>query len=139
VDRVARLLDIPFCVAGGIRTVYDADQVLNRSAGEIVLNCMNQDGVKKGYDCGQLARVRAATTLPLIASGGAGAIGHFEDVFRRSNVNGALAASVFHSGAIPIGALKRALASAGIVMRLPTVEPVVVNNKENRHEPRNKY
>ena len=189
VNRVAEVLDIPFCVAGGIRSVADAESVLNlgadkisinspalerptlidelvrrfgsqcvvigidslerdadyhvyqytgdpsrtqaarrktldwvreverRGAGEIVLNCMNQDGVRKGYDVVQLAAVRAATQVPLIASGGAGAMEHFKDVFEIAHVDGALAASVFHTAAIEIGELKRYLEAAGITIR----------------------
>ena len=189
VNRVAEVLDIPFCVAGGIRSVADAESVLNlgadkisinspalerpalidelvrrfgsqcvvigidsleregdyhvyqytgdpsrtqaaqrktlewvrevehRGAGEIVLNCMNQDGVRKGYDVVQLSAVRAATQVPLIASGGAGAMEHFKQVFEVAHVDGALAASVFHTAAIEIGELKSYLASAGIAIR----------------------
>lgn len=190
VNNVARLLDIPFCVAGGIRSLADAEEVLNRGAdkisinspaladpdligqlakrfgsqcvvigidsraegddwfvyqytgdpdktqaaqrrtldwvrevqergaGEIVLNCMNQDGVRKGYDCGQLAAVRSGCHLPLIASGGAGALEHFRDVFLDAQVDGALAASVFHSAEIPIPDLKQYLANNAIDMRI---------------------
>ncbi len=179
VEDVARVIDIPFCVAGGIRSVADARAVLNagadkisvnspalerpefiselaeafgtqcvvigidsrreadgsfavyqytgdekktikakretvawakevqaHGAGEIVLNCMNNDGVRKGYDIAQLKAVRTAVTIPLIASGGAGEMAHFRDVFTGAHVDGALAASVFHSGDIPIPALK---------------------------------
>ena len=207
VNRVAEVLDIPFCVAGGIRNLSDAETVLNlgadkisinspalenpglieilarrfgsqcvvvgvdslarepsngndinqlqsdsdyvvyqytgdpdrsrtsgrrtldwiteaqsRGAGEIVLNCMNQDGVRKGYDIEQLARVRAVCQVPLIASGGAGSMEHFSEVFKRANVDGALAASVFHSAAIPIPSLKRYLIDAAIPMRPPEEE-----------------
>ena len=189
VSRVARVLDIPFCVAGGIRSVAAAEDVLNkgadkvsinspaladpelitelarrfgsqcvvigidsreehgdyvvyqltgdpdktvaaerttlewvqevqrRGAGEIVLNCMNQDGVREGYDVAQLAAVRQVCDVPLIASGGAGAMNHFVDVFARARVDGALAASVFHSAEINIGDLKRHLGDHAIVMR----------------------
>jgi len=189
VNRIAEVLDIPFCVAGGIRSVADAESVLNvgadkisinspalerpdlidelverfgsqcvvigidtlerdgeyqvyqytgdpsrtlatrrrtldwvreverRGAGEIVLNCMNQDGVRKGYDVPQLAAVRAVSRIPLIASGGAGALEHFKEVFEVARVDGALAASVFHSAAIDIRDLKRYLAAAGIAIR----------------------
>ena len=200
VNRVAEVLDIPFCVAGGIRNLTDAETVLNlgadkisinspalenpdlveilarrfgsqcvvvgvdslalargsssdpeyvvyqytgdpgrsrtsgrrtldwiteaqaRGAGEIVLNCMNQDGVRKGYDIEQLAMVRAVCQVPLIASGGAGAMEHFREVFERADVDGALAASVFHTAAIPIPALKRYLINAAIPMRPPEEE-----------------
>jgi len=189
VRRVARLLDIPFCVAGGIRSVPDAEEVLNagaekvsinspaladpglidrlsarfgaqcivvgidsqsvpggyrvyeltgdvsrardsgrdtlawaaevqdRGAGEIVLNCMASDGVRRGYDIEQLRAVRALCRVPLVASGGAGSVEHFRDVFAHAGVDAALAASVFHSGAIAIPDLKRELAGAGIPMR----------------------
>jgi len=189
VNRVAAVLDIPFCVAGGIRSVADAESVLNlgadkisinspalerpalidelvrrfgsqcvvigidslerdgdyhvyqytgdpnrtkaaerrtldwvreverRGAGELVLNCMNQDGVRKGYDVPQLAAVRAVARIPLIASGGAGAMEHFKEVFEVARVDGALAASVFHTAAIDIGELKRYLAAAGLAIR----------------------
>jgi cyclase len=189
VSNVARVLDIPFCVAGGIRSVTDAEDVLNkgadkisinspaladpglvtelakrfgsqcvvigidsraengewsvyqytgdpdkttaasrstldwvrevqdRGAGEIVLNCMNQDGVRRGYDCEQLAAVRKACDVPLIASGGAGEEAHFLQVFTEARVDGALAASVFHSGELPIPALKAFLAKSGVDIR----------------------
>ena len=77
-----------------------------RGAGEIVLNCMASDGVRTGYDLAQLRAVRAICRVPLIASGGAGAPEHFAAVFAEARVDGALAASVFHSGAIAIGELK---------------------------------
>jgi cyclase len=189
VRRVARGLDIPFCVAGGIRSVGDAEQVLNagaekisinspaltepglidelsarfgsqcvvvgidsqtvpagyrvfqftgdpdrtrdsgrdtlqwaaevqdRGAGEIVLNCMASDGVRKGYDIEQLCALRAVCRVPLVASGGAGTMAHFRDVFQQARVDAALAASVFHNGAIAIPDLKRELRDAGIEVR----------------------
>lgn len=192
VNSVAEVLDIPFCVAGGIRSVSDAETVLNfgaekisvntpalenpglidelvrrfgsqsvvagidsreehggygvyqntgdpektshsrrstlewvrevqdRGAGEIVLNCMNQDGVRKGYDIAQLAAVRSVCRVPLIASGGAGSMQHFAEVFAQANVDGALAASVFHSAAIAIPDLKRYLIDAGVAIRPPS-------------------
>ena len=87
-------------------------------AGEIVLNCMGSDGVRAGYDIGQLRAVRAACEVPLVASGGAGAPQHFVAAFRDADVDAALAASVFHSGAIAIGALKSLLHENGIEVRL---------------------
>jgi cyclase len=86
-------------------------------AGEIVLNCIDQDGVREGYDTAQLAEARSRLTIPLIASGGAGAVSHFLDVFDRANVSGALAASVFHTGAIRIPDLKASLAASGVEVR----------------------
>lgn len=88
-----------------------------RGAGEIVLNCMDQDGVRAGYDVAQLAAARAVLTVPLVASGGAGAAEHFRDVFAGADVSGALAASVFHKGVLTIPALKRALAGWGVEVR----------------------
>ena len=189
VSGVAAVLDIPFCVAGGIKSVADAEDVLNkgadkisinspalanpdliadlarrfgsqcvvigidsreehddffvyqntgdpdktsaaekrtmdwvaevqeRGAGEIVLNCMNQDGVRQGYDNRQLALMRSICALPLIASGGAGKMTHFFDTFTEANVDGALAASVFHSAEINIGDLKQFLADRKISVR----------------------
>jgi cyclase len=78
---------------------------------------MNQDGVRRGYDLRQLQAVRAVCSVPLIASGGAGALGHFKDVFERAQVDGALAASVFHKSIVDIRDLKQYLAAAGIAMR----------------------
>ncbi|MFN3311629.1 MAG: imidazole glycerol phosphate synthase subunit HisF [Thermomonas sp.] len=191
VERVARLIDIPFCVAGGIRGVEDARAVLHAGAdkisvntpalerpaliaeladafgvqcvvvgidsvreadgewrvrshtgspdamrapgkrtldwiaeaqrlgaGEIVLNCMGSDGVRSGYDIAQLKAARAACHVPLVASGGAGAPAHFAQVFLESDVDAALAASVFHSGAVEIPALKQFLRGQGIEVRL---------------------
>ena len=89
-----------------------------RGAGEIVLNCMSSDGVRRGFDIAQLCAVRAACRVPLVASGGAGAEQHFAQVFQTARVDAALAASVFHSGEIAIPHLKRYLRGAGIEVRL---------------------
>jgi cyclase len=190
VTRVARTLDIPFCVAGGIRSVTQAEEVLasgaekisvnspaladpdlidalsqrfgaqcvvvgvdsqtvgqgyrvqqftgdaersrdtsrstvdwvveaqRRGAGEIVLNCMSSDGVRQGFDIAQLRAIRDVCRVPLVASGGAGAVEHFAEVFQTARVDAALAASVFHSGEIAIPNLKRALRGAGIEVRI---------------------
>jgi cyclase len=189
ITRVAQVLDIPFCVAGGIRSVAEAEQVLlsgaekvsvnspaladpalvdalarrfgsqcvvvgidsqtsgdeyevhqftgdpdksratrrrtldwvrevqDRGAGEIVLNCMASDGVRQGYDLRQLRAVRSICRVPLIASGGAGTPEHFKAVFADAGVDGALAASVFHSGAIAIGDLKTYLRAERVEIR----------------------
>ena len=190
VERLGRLLDIPFCVAGGIRSVADARRVLHAGAdkvsvntpalerpalvseladafgrqcvvvgidslrdddghwrvrshtgdaaamrasgratldwighvqalgaGEIVLNCMGSDGVRAGYDIAQLRAARAHCEVPLVASGGAGAAEHFAEVFEEADVDGALAASVFHSGEVRIPLLKRGLRARGIEVR----------------------
>ncbi len=192
VTRIAQVIDIPFCVAGGIKTEADAQQILKMGAdkisinspalmdptlisrladqfgqqcvvvgidsffneetgeyqvyqftgdetrtqktawttfewikkvqelgaGEIVLNCMNQDGVRKGYDIKQLEQARAVCNVPLIASGGAGEMDHFSDVFQQADVDGALAASVFHKGIIPISDLKEMLKQNKVEIRI---------------------
>jgi cyclase len=94
--------------------VIEAQQ---RGAGEIVLNCMSSDGVRRGYDIAQLRAVRAVCRVPLVASGGAGTAEHFAEVFQTAQVDAALAASVFHSGEIAIPELKRQLRGAGIEVR----------------------
>ncbi len=93
-------------------------EVQRRGAGEIVLNVMNQDGVRQGYDIEQLSMVRKICNVPLIASGGAGSQQHFVDVFKQANVSGALAASVFHRQMIAIGDLKQTLKAQQIEVRL---------------------
>ncbi|WP_418152952.1 imidazole glycerol phosphate synthase subunit HisF [Litorimonas sp. RW-G-Af-16] len=93
-------------------------EVCERGAGEIILNCMNQDGVRKGYDIKQLADIRKVCPVPLIASGGAGKMAHFQDVFQQANVDGALAASVFHKSVIAIPDLKHSLKASGIEIRI---------------------
>ncbi len=88
-----------------------------RGAGEIVLNCMDRDGARDGYDLEQLAAARARLQIPLIASGGAGSAQHFCDVFAAADVSGALAASIFHFRRVGIGEVKRAVAAAGFEVR----------------------
>lgn len=189
VRRVSETIDIPFCVAGGIRSVENAGRVLaqgadkisintpalerpglidelvkafgtqcvvigvdsvadegvytvrshtgtpdqmrtpgrnsldwlvevvDRGAGEIVLNCMSADGTRAGYDITQLTTAREVLPIPLVASGGAGSVDHFITVFQQADVDAALAATVFHSGQIPIQELKISLADAGIEVR----------------------
>ena len=191
ISRVAEAIDIPFCVAGGIRSIEDAgrllafgadkisvnspaladptlisrlaerfgvqcvvvgidswhdektgeywvnqytgdekktrvtqwrtldwvEEVQRRGAGEIVLNMMNQDGVRQGYDLAQLSAVRAVCNVPLIASGGAGTMEHFLDAFETAHADGALAASVFHKKIINIGELKTYLREHNIEVR----------------------
>ncbi|MGY0505519.1 imidazole glycerol phosphate synthase subunit HisF [Luteimonas sp. e5] len=92
-------------------------EVQQRGAGEVVLNCMNSDGVRDGYDIAQLQAARAVCQVPLVASGGAGKAEHFIEVFTQANVDGALAASAFHSGTVQIGPLKQALRKAGVEVR----------------------
>lgn len=101
----------------GRRTLDWIVEAQQRGAGEIVLNCMDEDGVRQGYDIAQLFAARQRLTIPLVASGGAGEAAHFRDVFRQADVSGALAASVFHTGALAIPDLKAFLDEAGIEVR----------------------
>jgi cyclase len=99
-------------------TTFDwITKVVSLGAGEIVLNCMNQDGVRQGYDIEQLTQARQACNVPLIASGGAGSVEHFSEVFQKADVDGALAASVFHKGVIAIKDLKTYLKIQNIEVR----------------------
>jgi len=99
-------------------TTFDwIKEVQSRGAGEIVLNCMNQDGVRQGYDITQLTEARSVCNVPLIASGGAGTMEHFKDVYQQADVDGALAASVFHKGIIPMDELKAYLINNNIAIR----------------------
>jgi len=102
----------------GHRTMDWIAEVAGRGAGEIVLNCMGSDGTRQGFDIEQLKTARQITSLPLIASGGAGNAGHFIDVFVEADVDGALAATVFHNNKVPIPDLKQMLAEACIGVRL---------------------
>jgi len=101
----------------GRRTLEWVAEVQNLGAGEVVLNCMNQDGVKNGYDIVQLQQVRQQLHIPLIASGGAGCSEHFAEVFKAAGVDGALAASIFHTGEISITQLKQFLQQQKIAVR----------------------
>ena len=93
------------------------EEVQRRGAGEIVLNMMNEDGMRQGYDIEQLKLVRKLCRVPLIASGGAGAPEHFLQAFTEADVDGALAASVFHQGIIAIPELKTYLKAQGVCIR----------------------
>lgn len=101
----------------GLDTLQWVKEVQARGAGEIVLNCMGSDGVKAGYDLPQLQAVREICQVPLIASGGAGSMPHFAEVFAQADVDAALAASVFHSGDIEIRTLKAFLLQQGVAIR----------------------
>jgi cyclase len=102
----------------GRDTLSWAREVQERGAGEIVLNCMGSDGVRRGYDIEQLTAVRACCDVPLVASGGAGSVAHFVEVFAQAQVDAALAASVFHSGELAIAHLKQELRRAAVPVRL---------------------
>jgi cyclase len=100
----------------GRETLDWAREAIALGAGEIVLNCMDKDGVREGYDLGQLNELIAAVDVPVVISGGAGIPAHFAEAFR-SGASGALAASVFHDERIVIRDLKAALAAEGIEVR----------------------
>jgi cyclase len=102
----------------GRKTIEWVKEIQERGAGEIVLNCMNQDGVRKGYDILQLIKISELANVPLIASGGAGALSHFKDLFEKTNITAALAASVFHKKIIAIGELKKFLKENKIEVRI---------------------
>ncbi|MCS6855614.1 MAG: imidazole glycerol phosphate synthase subunit HisF [Elioraea sp.] len=99
-----------------------AEEAARRGAGEILLTSMDRDGTGQGFDLDLTRRVVEATGLPVIASGGAGQLEHFVSA-ARSGATGILAASVFHFGTFSIAQVKRALADAGLPVRLPTPEP----------------
>ena len=100
----------------GRRTIDWVREACDRGAGEVVLNCMRRDGVRTGYDIAHTACVIDAVTVPVIASGGAGAPEHFREAFD-VGASGTLAATVFHDRIIAIPELKEFLASCGIEMR----------------------
>lgn len=93
-------------------------EVEERGAGEILLTSMDHDGTKAGFDCDLLKKINSDLSIPLIASGGAGNTQHFVDVFLKTNVDAALAASVFHYGEILIPDLKKELKRNNIEVRL---------------------
>ena len=107
--------------ATGLDAVAWARTVETCGAGELLVTSIDRDGTRDGFDLPLTRAVRDACALPVIASGGAGAIGDFADVFRLAGADAALAASLFHYGELGIGALKDVLAAQGIVVRRDTV------------------
>jgi cyclase len=103
----------------GRRAVEWAREAEDRGAGEILLTSMNSDGMRTGFDCELTAAVSQAVGIPVIASGGAGTVEHFVDVFGRGRADAALAASIFHFGVSSARLLKEELAKAGVSVRLP--------------------
>lgn len=101
----------------GRKTLDWAKEVEERGAGEIVLNCMNQDGMRLGYDIKQTHKIASHVNIPVIASGGAGTKEHFSDLFNKTSATGSLAASVFHKRLIHIHELKSFLYDAEINVR----------------------
>lgn len=96
-----------------------AKEVEDRGAGEIMLTSMDRDGTRSGFDCALTAAVANSVSIPVIASGGAGAAQHFCDVFREGSADAALAASIFHFGIHDVRELKSYLQQNGIPVRLP--------------------
>ena len=101
-----------------LKTLEWAREVENRGAGEILLTSMDSDGTKAGFACDLTARVSSAASIPIIASGGAGTMEHFTEVFTSGKADAGLAASIFHFKEIEILALKNYLATQGIPMRI---------------------
>ncbi len=99
------------------KAVEWAREVVDRGAGEILLTSMNHDGTKQGFALEITRAVSEHVSVPVIASGGAGKMDHFVDVFHKGKADAALAASVFHYGTISISELKAYLARRGIPVR----------------------
>ena len=115
-----------FAKTGSEKTAYATNikaidwlaQVQDLGAGEVVINAMGQDGVKDGYDIELLKSLEERCFVPMIASGGAGGPRHFIDVFNETNVDGAVAASIFHKNEITVLEIKEALYNANINIRI---------------------
>lgn len=105
----------------GIDAVAWAVRGENEGAGELVVNSMDTDGVKNGFDLELLGAISARVSIPIIASGGAGNRQHFADLFALPGMDAGLAASIFHYREVEIAALKRFLAEEGIEMRLDNI------------------
>ena len=103
----------------GRRVVEWAREAEARGAGEILLTSMDSDGMRAGFDCELTAAVSEAVSIPVIASGGAGTVHHFVEVFGRGKADAALAASIFHFGVSSARSLKEELGKAGVSVRLP--------------------
>lgn len=101
----------------GLDAVEWARQGVAAGAGEILLTSIDRDGTRDGFELELTQRVATAVSVPVIASGGAGGIAHFVELFTRTDADAGLAASIFHSGEIPVPALKAALAAKGIAVR----------------------
>jgi imidazole glycerol-phosphate synthase len=111
------------CTVQGGRISVDLDAVTLAKAcealgaGEILLNCIDRDGTKSGFDLELIRAVKQAVTIPVIASSGAGSPAHFSDVFERTQADAALAAGIFHRKEVPIASVKAHLAAHGIPVR----------------------
>ena len=95
-----------------------AREAESRGAGEILLTSMDRDGTRSGFDCEMTAAVANAVNIPVIASGGAGGLDHFRDVFTRGHADAALAASIFHYADTSVSELKRYLRDKNIPVRM---------------------
>ena len=104
--------------ASGRDAVEWAREAESRGAGEILLTSIDRDGTKAGFDCALTAAVSSAVSIPVIASGGAGGLDHFVDVFTTGRADAALAASIFHYAETSVRALKTHLQQHGIPVRL---------------------
>jgi len=104
--------------ASGRDAVEWAREAQDRGAGEILLTSIDRDGTKAGFDCAMTAAVSSAVSIPVIASGGAGGLDHFVDVFTIGRADAALAASIFHYAETSVRALKLHLQQHGIPVRL---------------------
>ena len=105
-------------IAADLKAVEWAKEAAELGAGEILLTSMNNDGTKNGFACEITQQISEAISIPVIASGGAGTMKHFADVFQQTKATGALAASVFHFGEIAIPDLKQFLETQNIAIRL---------------------
>ena len=99
------------------KTLSWVKEVLERGAGEIVVNSMKFDGVRNGYDIKELTQINEICHRPIVASGGAGKSDHFKEVFKLKNVTGALAASIFHKNILPLPTLRKSLLREKIPLR----------------------
>ncbi len=99
-----------------------AEEAVKLGAGEILFTSMDHDGTKKGFAVQALKTLSDRVNVPIIASGGCGTMAHFVDLFKDTNVDAALAASVFHFGEIEIGELKEKLTKNGISTRITAYE-----------------
>lgn len=104
--------------AAGRDAVEWAREAESRGAGEILLTSIDRDGTKAGFDCVLTAAVSRAVSIPVIASGGAGSLDHFVDVFTEGAADAALAASIFHAAETSVRPLKLHLRQRGIAVRL---------------------
>ena len=111
------------CTVKGGREGRDLDVVQlvticeQLGAGEILLNCIDKDGTNSGFDFELILQVKNAVSIPVIASSGAGKPSHFVDVFKKTGVEAALAAGIFHRREVSISAVKEAVVRDGIEMR----------------------